>query len=72
MKQVGFYFGAGVLLLLMLAVLELNKNTLWGFALLVGITVLFFLAHALAKSSVLRFACWIGWIALFVGVLLLT
>ena len=37
----GFYLGAGIVFLLMLAVLELNKNTLLGFLLTIAATALF-------------------------------
>jgi len=70
--MVGFWIGFPVLLLLMLAVLELNKNTLLGFALAVAAAALFVFLRGRAANGALRFLCWIGWIALFAGILFLT
>ena len=47
--MVAFGIFAGLLFLIMLAVLELNKNTILGFALLIAAQILFYLvafAHA--------------------------
>ena len=68
----GFAIGAGVLFLLMLAVLELNKNTLLGFALAIAAAALFVFVHGQAANGGLRFLCWIGWIALFALILFAT
>ena len=68
----GFAIGAGVLFLLMLAVLELNKNTLLGFALAIAAAALFVFVHGRAANGGLRFLCWIGWIALFALILFAT
>ena len=68
----GFYLGAGIVFLLMLAVLELNKNTLLGFLLTIAATALFVFLRGRAAGGGLRFLCWVGWIALFALILLLT
>ena len=68
----GFAIGAGVLFLLMLAVLELNKNTILGFALAIAAAALFVFVHGQAANGGLRFLCWIGWIALFALILFAT
>ena len=68
----GFFLAAGLLFLLMLAVLELNKNTLPGFLLLLAATILFVFLHGRADRVLPRLLCWLGWIALFIGVLFLT
>ena len=61
---------------IMLALLELNRNTLWGFALTAALTAAFCALHRLAVNSgrglLARAGLWAGWTALFVGVLLLT
>ena len=67
-----FYIGTILLLLLMLAVLELNKNTILGFVLAAAAAALFVFLHARAANGGLRFLCWIGWIALFAAVLFAT
>ena len=68
----GFAIGAGILFLLMLAVLELNKNTILGFALAIAAAALFVFVHGRAANGGLRFLCWIGWIALFALILFAT
>ena len=68
----GFYLGAGIVFLLMLAVLELNKNTLLGFLLTIAATALFVFLRGRAAGGGLRFLCWVGWIALFALILFLT
>ena len=68
----GFYLGAGIVFLLMLAVLELNKNTLLGFLLTIAAAALFVFLRGRAAGGGLRFACWVGWIALFALILFLT
>ena len=68
----GFWIGFGLLLAVMLAVLELNKNTLFGFALLAVAAFLFVYLHGRVRHGALRFLCWIGWIALFAAILFTT
>ena len=70
--KAGFWIAAIILLAIMLAVLELNKNTLAGFLLLLAASVLFVFLHARADRGGLQLLCWLGWIALFVGILFLT
>ena len=55
----GFYLGAGIVFLLMLAVLELNKNTLLGFLLTIAATALFVFLRGRAAGGGLRFLCWV-------------
>ena len=64
-----------ILFVLMLAVLELNKNTIVGFVLAAAI----FAAYMILRSKVLpdkawylKGLAWVAWIALFCGVLFLT
>ena len=70
--KAAFWIAAIILLAIMLAVLELNKNTLAGFLLLLAASVLFVFLHARADRGGLQLLCWLGWIALFVGILFLT
>ena len=57
---------AGLLCLLMLAALELNKNALWGLLLFAALTVVFFFVYARflhgggALGKVLGWLCWLG------------
>ena len=69
---VGFWIGFGALLLVMLAVLELNKNTISGWLLCLGAACLFVLLHGRMRRGGGRFLCWLGWLALFGGILFLT
>ena len=74
-RKAGFYVFFTLLLLVMLAVLELNKNTIWGFALALGAAALFWRLRGSEKLCGRwygRLACRLGWIALFVGILFLT
>ena len=73
--MVGFGIVTGLLFLVMAAVLELNKNTLLGFALLIAATVGF----AVLFSKTLQGSKWywkllgyLGYVAVFVGILFLT
>ena len=52
--MIGFGIGTGLFLLIMLAVLELNKNTVLGFILLLAVTAAFIFgyAHIVVDSSV--------------------
>ncbi len=67
-------FGA-LLFLIMLAVLELNKNTLLGFLLLIAATAAFvtlFVKVLHGGKWYWKVLGWLGWIAAFVGILFLT
>ena len=71
-RKLGFWLAFAALLALMLAVLELNKNTLAGFCLCLAAAVLFVFLHGRAKKKILRALCWFGWITVFVGILFFT
>ena len=62
--MVGFGIVTGLLFLVMAAVLELNKNTLLGFALLVAATVGF----AVLFSKVLQGGKWYGKLLGYAGI----
>ena len=73
--MIGFGIVTGLLFVIMAAVLELNKNTLWGFALLIAATA----AFAVLFAKVLLRARWygkllgyLGYIAVFALILLIT
>lgn len=71
--MIGTGIVTGLLFLLMAAVLELNKNTLWGFALLLLATVLFWvLFHKLLRESrwYMKLLGYLGYVAAFVLILL--
>ena len=73
--MIAFGIIAGLVFLLMLAVLELNKNTILGFVLLLIVTVCFVLLIVkLHKGGkwYWKVLSWIGWLAAFVGILFLT
>ncbi len=61
---------------LMLAVLELNKNTVAGFVILLLVTAGFYTVHRLIVRKknkwYLKLAAWAGWLMLFAGVLFIT
>ena len=71
-RKIGFWIGFALLLALMLAVLELNKNTLAGFCLCAASALLFLCVHGRAKKKGLRALCFLGWIALFAVILFLS
>lgn len=75
-KKVLFAIFSAILFILMLAVLELNKNTILGFILIAVVTAGFYIVHRLIVKRknkwFLRCGAWLCWIGLFVGVLLLT
>ena len=75
-KKVLFVIFSAPIFLLMIAVLELNKNTVWGFIFVAVITAGFYTAHRLIIKKqdkwYLTLASWLGWLLLFVGVLFLT
>ena len=73
--MIGFGIVAGLLFLLMLAVLELNKNTLLGFAALAVVTVLFvvlFVKVLHGNHWYWKALGWIGWLGAFAAILFLT
>lgn len=75
-KKVIFVIMSAIVFALMLAVLELNKNTLWGFALTLLLTAGFYILHRVIVKRkdrwFLRLLSWLLWIVLFSGVLILT
>lgn len=73
--MIGFGIFGSLLFLIMLAVLELNKNTLVGFALLFVATAAFavlFIKVLHGNRWYWKLLGWVGWIGVFVGILLLT
>lgn len=73
--MIAFGMVLGLLLLIMLAVLELNKNTILGFVLLLVVTacfVLLFVKVLKGGKWYWKALGWIGWLAAFVGILFLT
>ena len=70
--RAGFWIGFSLLLILMLALLELNKNTLAGSLLCLAAAAAFVWLRGHVEKKGLRALCWLGWIAVFVGVMLLT
>ena len=75
-KKVFFTFFSALVCALMFAILALNQNTLIGFAAAAVLCAGFFLLHRLVVRKCnrwyLRGAVWCGWLALFVGIVLLT
>ena len=75
MNKVGFWIVTVLTLALMLAVLELNRNTLLGFALALALAagyIVFFYKVVGPTHWYLRLGAWLLWIGLFVGILFLT
>ena len=73
--MVGFGIAFGLLLVLMLAVLELNKNTLLGFLLLLLVSagfVALFIRVLRGGKWIWKALGWLGWLGSFVAILLLT
>ena len=68
----GFWIGFTLTLLLMLALVELCKNTLWGFVLTALAAAIFVLLHGAAEGKGKRALCWLGLLVLFAGILFLT
>ena len=65
---VGFCIAFALVFLLMSAVLELNKNTLLGFAMLMIVSVLLFVGYVRLlgrRPFYVRFLFWPAWLALF-------
>ena len=75
-KKIIFVILSALIFAIMLAVLELNKNTVWGFVLLLLVTAGFYTAHRLIVKKknkwYLKLGVWLAWLSLFCGVLLLT
>ena len=75
-KKILFVIFSALLFILMLAELELNKNTILGFILIAVITACFYTAHHLIVKRrdkwYLKLLSWVLWIVLFGGVLFLT
>lgn len=75
-KKVIFVIISALLFFFMLAVLELNKNTVWGFVLAAVVAAGFYAAHRLIIKKnnkwYLKGTAWFGWLLLFSGVLFLT
>ena len=73
--MVGFGIVTGLLFLLMAAVLELNKNTLPGFGLLIAATAVFAVVFAKALQGSkwhMKLLGYLGYMAVFAGILFLT
>ena len=75
-KKTLFVIFSALIFALMLTVLELNRNMLWGFILILLVTAGFYALHRVIVKEknkwYLRLTAWVGWLVLFVGVLLLT
>ena len=75
-KKAVYVVLSALVFLLMLAVLELNKNTVAGFVILLLVTAGFYTVHRLIVRKknkwYLKLAAWAGWLVLFVGVLFLS
>lgn len=73
MSKLGFWIVTALTFALMLAALELNRNTLWGFALLILLTAAYvFVQYKLEVGGFVRFLLWLAFVALFIGILFLT
>ena len=73
--MIGFGILTGLLFLLMAAVLELNKNTLLGFGLLIAATAVFAAVFAKVLQSskwYMKLLGYLGYLAAFAGILFLT
>ena len=75
-KRILFVLFSALLIALMLAVLELNKNTVLGFILAVVLAAGFYILYRLIvrrrNKWYLKCAAWLMWIALFIGAVFLT
>lgn len=71
-----FVFFSALLFALMFAVMFLNKSALFGLILLVAVTAAFYVGHFFMvkkdKKRGLRALLWIGWVAIFVGLIFLS
>ncbi|MBQ4350219.1 MAG: carboxylesterase family protein [Clostridia bacterium] len=75
LKTAGFGIAAILSLLVMLVLFELNKNTVPGWILTLALFAGFLFLHAKiggGRTGLKKLALWIGWIALFCTVFLLT
>ncbi len=75
MRSVGVFITAALTAALMAALLELNKNSLWGFAALAVLTALFVIFSLRVKRKprfIKRLLLWAAWAALFAGVFILS
>ena len=73
--MIGFGIVGSLMFLIMLAVLELNKNTILGFALLLVVTACFavlFIKVLHGGKWYWKLLGWLGWIGAFIAILLLT
>ncbi len=73
--MIGFGIVGSLMFLIMLAVLELNKNTILGFALLLAATACFavlFIKVLHGGKWYWKLLGWLGWIGAFIAILLLT
>lgn len=75
-KKVFFTVFSVLVTAVMLVLLELNKNTLWGFIAALALAAGFYVMHRLIVKRrnrwYLRAASWVVWIALFTGIVFLT
>lgn len=71
----GFCISFGIVILMMLAVIELNKNTIVGWILTILAGGLFFFVNRIllqSKKWWTRCLSWFGWLVVFAGVLVIT
>lgn len=75
-KKILFVLCSALLFALMLTVLELNKNTILGFILIIAVTAGFYVVHRLIVKRknkwYLKGALWLCWLILFSGIFFLT
>ena len=71
-RGIGFYLAFALVLAVMLALLELGRNTLWGFVLAALAAAIFALLHGMAQGRGKRALLWLGWIAAFAGIVFIT
>ena len=71
-RRIGFWIGFILVLLVMLALLELCRNTLPGFILALLASALFVWLHGRAAGKGKRALCWLGFFVLFAALLFLT
>lgn len=75
-KKIVFVIISAFVFIIMLALLELNKNTVFGFILAAAVAAGFYLVHRLIIKKknkwYLKGAAWLIWLLLFSGVLFLT
>ncbi|MBO4849128.1 MAG: carboxylesterase family protein [Clostridia bacterium] len=75
MRSVGFWIAAALTLVVMAALLELNKNSLWGFFALAAVNAGYLLlAGKLPEGAkwYVRIGVWLLWAAAFAGIFLLS